>query len=199
MLFGLAAQCANSIGLHQWDHAQNQTSEDEIQERQNVSYCLFILDKAVCWTVGTSPSVSRFDVHITSDAIRDGNKAAIDLVAKAKLAEIEETIHANIYSYKAKAKTEEQAQSAMSKFDLKLQQWLTESGIDNVDVEHTGAQVPPAKLELLIAFFSVRLLLISPFQNHELERVECARKCIRLLLRLWQSTLELGQYLVLSQ
>ncbi len=199
MLFGLAAQCANSIGLHQWEHAQNQVSEDDIQERQNVSYCLYILDKAVCWTTGRSPSVSKFDVHITSDVTRNGEKAAVPLVARARLAEIEETIYTDIYSYKPRAKSEEQAQAAVSKIDLKLQQWLLESEINIVDAQDTGAQVPPTKLESSIAFCSLRLLLVSPFQEHGLERVELARKHIRLLLQLRQSTLESGQYLVLSR
>lgn len=199
MLFGLAAQCADSIGLHQWEHARNQVSEDDIQERQNVSYCLYILDKAVSWTIGRSPSISKFDVHITSDVTRNGEEVAVQLIARARLAEIEETIYGDIYSYKPRAKSEEQAQVAVSKIDLKLQQWLLESEINIVDAQDTGAQVPPTKLELSIAFCSLRLLLVSPFPEHGLERVELARKHIRLLLQLRQSTLELGQYLVLSR
>lgn len=67
-----------------------------IQKRQTVSYCLYLLDKAVCWIDGTFPSVSRFNVYIMSDATGSSNKTAVDFVAKAKLAEIEEIIYANI-------------------------------------------------------------------------------------------------------
>lgn len=198
ILFSLAAQCASSIGLHRWDHAQDQFSEDDRQERQNVSYCLYVLDKAVCWTTGIPPSVSGFDVHITSAMLAAANTTAIDLVAKAKLAGIEETIYADIYSYRATAQTVEQMESAISKIELKLQQWLVESEIDMEDLDQ-DAQIPTVKLELSIAFVSVRLLLIWPSHERRLERVDSARKCIRLLLRLWQSTLELGQYMVISR
>ncbi|KAL8849358.1 MAG: hypothetical protein Q9221_005656 [Calogaya cf. arnoldii] len=135
--------------LSLWEHAQNQVSEDDIQERQNVSYCLYILDKAVCWTTGRSPSVSKSDVHITSDVTRNGEKAPVQLVARARLAEIEETIYAEIYSYKPRAKSEEQAQAAVSKINRNFQQWLLESEINIVDAQDTGAQVPATKLELL--------------------------------------------------
>ncbi|KAL8945378.1 MAG: hypothetical protein Q9211_000087 [Gyalolechia sp. 1 TL-2023] len=185
--------------LSLWDHAQDQVSEDDILERQNVSYCLYILDKAVCWTTGRSPSISKFDVHITSDVKRNGDRAAVQLVARARLAEIEETIYSDIYSYKPRAESGEQAQAAVSKIDLQLQQWLLESGINIVDVQDTGAQVPPTNLELSIAFYSLRLLLVSSFQDRGLERVELARKYIKLLLQLRQSALELGQYPVLSR
>lgn len=199
MLVGLATQCAKSIGLHQWVHAQDQFSEDDFQERQNVSYCLYILDKAVCWTTGIPPSVSGFDVHITSGMLSGCSQAATDLVAKAKLAGIEEIIYTDIYSYRAKAKTDEEMESASLKVELKLQQWLIESGIDMDDVENNDAEIPTVKLELCVAYFSVRLLLIWPFQKHKHERVDYARKCIRLLLHLWQATRELGQYMVISQ
>ena len=197
MLFDLTAHFARCIGLHQWQYSRGQISDEDTQERQNVSYCLYILDKAVCRTTGTSPSILISDVHIVPALISANNEAASYLVAKAKLAEIEETVYLEIYSNQAEAKPEDQARQAVYSIYQGLQDWLANSGIIIEDVENDVTGLSILKIELSIAFFSAQLLLIWPFQGHSgaiFQHKEVAKRCMRLLLRLWRSTSEPGRY-----
>jgi Fungal specific transcription factor domain len=202
MLFHLAAQCAKAIGLHQWEYSRGRFSDEETRERQNVCYCLYILDKAVCWTTGTFPSIPVSDVYINSASTSPDADAATFLIAKAKLAEIEETVYLEIYSNRSEAaKTEEQVRQIVSQISQTLQDWLADSGIDIEDVENgVITQSSASKIELSIAFFSMQLLLIWPFQEHPdamfQRRIEVARRCMKLFLCLWRSTSELAGHCV---
>jgi hypothetical protein len=134
--------------------------------------------------------------------ISSDDEAATYLVAKAKLAEIEDTIYLEIYASQVKAKTEEQVRQIVSKIYQRLQDWLADSGIDIEDMENTVTQISASKIELSIALFSTQLLLIWPFQEHPdamFQRIEVAKRCMRLLLRLWRSTSEPGHYVALPR
>ncbi len=201
MLFDLAAHFAKCIGLRQWQYSRGQISDEDTQERRNVSYCLYILDKAVCRTTGTSPSILISEVHIAPALISPNDEAASYLVAKAKLAEIEETVYLEIYSNQAGAKTEDQTRQVVCDIYQRLQNWLADSGIIIEDVENDVTGLSVLKIEPSIAFFSAQLLLIWPFQGYSdaiFQHKEVAKSCMGLLLRLWRSTSELGRYVTLS-
>jgi len=96
MLLALAARCAKSIGIHQWHSFQGQLSDEDIKERRNISYCLYVLDKAVCWTAGSSPNIPVSDVHFDPCLVSSENNITSCLVAKAEMAKIEETVYLEI-------------------------------------------------------------------------------------------------------
>lgn len=202
LLFNLAAQVARSIGLHQWEYSTGQFSLEDTQQRQNVSYCLYVLDKAVCWTTGGSPGISQFDVTIEPALTLPLDEAATYLVAKAKMARIEEQIYWEIYSSQSRTKTEDQISQIVSMLDLRLQDWSAESGVDLEDSKDCDTFLFCSRIELSIAFYSTRILLIWPFDMHpdvNWHPIDDARKCMRLLLRLWSATSELGHYATLAR
>jgi hypothetical protein len=193
MLFNLAAQCAKPLGLHQWHSSCDQISDEDTLERRNVSYCLYILDKAVCWTTGTSPSIPRSDISISSDLDSSNDEAARYLVIKATLAEIEENSFIQIYSSQASGKTEDQIRESIFDIYHRLQCWSAELKLDAEEVANNVNETSVLEIELSFAFFSIQLLLLWPFQESSdasFQRTEVARRCIRLLLRLWRSASE---------
>lgn len=201
-LFTLAAQCAKSIGIHQWQCFRGQLSAEDAQERRNVSYCLYILDKAVCWTIGTSPSIPISDVQIDSTLMSPDDSTTALLVAKAELATIEETIYLGIYASQVKARTEDQVRQLVSRVSRRLENWLANSGTDLNEVEN-GLESSPSKVELAIDFLCAQLLLLWPYKEHPdimfQQRTEIAQRCMRLLLRLWSSASDQGHRVALPR
>ncbi|KAI0889326.1 fungal-specific transcription factor domain-containing protein [Annulohypoxylon maeteangense] len=198
-LFNMAAQCARSIGVHDWE--RNPLEREDTRERQCVSYCLYILDKTACWIVGGSVSIPVSDVYIDTTLKLFDDKAMNDLVSKTKLAEIEEEIYLEIYARRAPARTEDQVRMMISKFNKKLQDWLVESSKDQ-EADSTASLEPIPKIELSIGFACTQLLYMWPFKEHPdatSQRIEVSRRCMRLLLRLWDSTVEIGHQGILPR
>ncbi|KAI1209353.1 uncharacterized protein F4807DRAFT_91319 [Annulohypoxylon truncatum] len=199
-LFNMAMQCAKSIGVHNWEICARE--QEDTREQQCVSYCLYILDKAVCWTVGASISIPLSDIYIDT-TLKSSHDMTIDsLIAKAKLAEIQEEIYLEIYARRAPARTEEQVQLTISKFNQKLRDWLTESNKDQQDPSTTAPQESIWKIEHSIGFTCTQLLYMWPFREHPdvtSQRTEVSRRCMRLLLCLWGSSAELGHQGILPR
>ena len=104
---------------------------------------------------------------------------------------IEETIYVEMYANQVKPKTESQVRQLVSKVSQRLHQWLVDSGINLEEVE-SMLDSPILEVELAFRFFSAQLLLIWPYKSHP-DAVfrggqEIARKCMKLLLRLWESS-----------
>lgn len=201
-LFALAAQCAKSIGIHQWQCFRGQLSDEDLQERRNLSYCLYILDKAVCWITGTSPSIPISDVHIDSALISPDDSAVARLVARTGLARIEETIYLEMYANQVQARTEDQVRQLGSRILRRLQDWLVDSAIDLDEVENVP-ECSAWKIELAIDFYCAQLLLIWPYQDHPdvifQQRTDVSKRCMRLMLRLWCSVSDEGYHIGLPR
>lgn len=190
-LFALASQCAKSIGVDQWQNCQDQLSDEDAKERRNLSYCLYILDKVICWTCGTFPGITISYIHLDSTTISPDDSAMTLLVARTRLAAIEETIYHEIYACHVKPKNEDQVHQMATELLLRLQDWLASSAVNLGDVE-SGSDSSAWKIELAIQFFCAQLLLIWPYRDHPdaifRRRADLSRRCMRLLLRLWNST-----------
>ena len=190
-LLALAARCAKSIGIHQWHSLQGQLSDEDVKERRNISCYIYVLDKAVCWTAGSSPNVPISDVHIDSALMSSEDSITSYLVAKAELATIEESIYLETYAIQAKAKTEEQIRQFATTTLSKLQGWLTDAGIDLNEIQK-APESSASKVQLAINFLCAKLLLVWPNKRHPdvlfQQSQEVARICMRLLLCLWRSS-----------
>ena len=196
-IFVLAARCAKSIGLNHWQCLQGQLNDDDVQERRNISYCLYILDKTVCWTAGSTPSIPMSDVHIDSTLMSSDDSTTANLVAKAELAKIEESIYLELYASQVKARTEDQVRQLASRISQRLQGWLADSGIGLDEVEN-GPKSSASKVELVIRFLCAQLLFIWPYKGHPdvvfQQSQDVAKRCMRLLLRLWHSPSDPGHH-----
>ncbi|KAI4860984.1 hypothetical protein F4820DRAFT_435196 [Hypoxylon rubiginosum] len=202
-LFNLTAQCAKSIGAHDWERcALGLEGGEGARERKCLSYCLYILDKVVCSTAGTSPYIPASDVHIGTTTASYDDIIMSDLVAKAKLAEIQETIYLEVYARRAPSRTAEQVQLLISKLDQRLHDWLVYSGVDLADIDTDISLTSASKIELSIGFTCTQLLYMRPFKEHHeisFQIIEVARRGMRLLLHLWRSAAELEHQGALSR
>ncbi|KAE8131094.1 putative fungal-specific transcription factor [Aspergillus pseudotamarii] len=200
-LFALATRCAKSIGLHQWHSFHDQLSHENIQERQNISYCLYVLDKAVCWTAGSSPSIPVSEVHFDPCLLPSENGIPSGLVAKADMARIEETVYLEIYAVHVQGRSEDQVREFAATISSRLQECLTESGVDMEKIQKSSEGSAP-HLQLAIRYLSVQLLLIWPHKHHPdpmfQRALEVARMCLKLLLRLWHSPPDQGSQAIFS-
>ena len=198
-IFVLAARCAKSVGLHEWQCLQGQLCDEDVQERRNISYCLYLFDKTVCWTAGSTPTIPISDVHIDSTLILSDNSTTANLVARAELAKIEESIYLDLYASQVKSRTEEQVRHFTSRISQRLQSWLVDSGIDLEEVENMP-ESPASKTELVISFLCAQLLFIRPYKGHPdvifRQSQDVAKRCMTLLLRLWQSPSDPGYHAV---
>ncbi|KAF7171585.1 hypothetical protein CNMCM5623_003954 [Aspergillus felis] len=200
-LLALATRCAKSIGIHQWHSFQGQLSDDDIKERRNLSYCLYILDKALCWTAGSSPSIPASKVHFDPRLVPSENGIPPCLVAKAEMARIEETVYLEIYAVHVQARDEDLVRGFAATILSRLQVCLTESGVDLNKIQKSF-EGSASNLQLAIRYLSVQLLLIWPHKHHPdpmFQRApEVARMCLKLLLRLWHSPPDQGSQAVFS-
>lgn len=149
-----------------------------------------MLDKAVCWTAGSSPIIPSSEVHIDSTLLLSDDPGIAHLVARTELARIEETIYFEAYASQSKSRTKPQVIRLAYGIHRRLQDWLDNLGID-LDQAESSTEYPISKIELAIDFLCTRLLLIWPFKGHPdamfLQGQNIARSCIKLLLRLWNS------------
>ncbi|KAE8551010.1 hypothetical protein EYB25_007242 [Talaromyces marneffei] len=197
-LFTLAVRCAKSIGVHQWHSLQGQISDEDIKERRNISYCLYVLDKTICWTAGSSPNIPISEVQLDSSLMAFGDSIASHLAAKAELAKIEETIYLEVYASQVQVKTAEQVRRIATTILSRLQAWLTDVEI-NLDEIQKDLEISAPKVELAIRFLCTQPFLIWPYKCHPdattfQRSPEIAKICMKLLLRLWHSLPDQGNH-----
>ena len=178
------------------------SSTTKTSMRQKLSYCLYILDKAICWTAGSSPSVPSSDIFIDTAAISSRDDVMTNLVAKVELAKIEETIYCEMYASQATPISEDQVRQIVSVTIRRLENWLADSKINLDEMEKDSESTAPG-IEMAVAFLCAQLLLLWPFEAHvDLEfgqSQEIAKKCMRLLLLLWRSAPDQERYANLPQ
>ncbi|EFQ96991.1 hypothetical protein MGYG_00034 [Nannizzia gypsea CBS 118893] len=198
-LFALAVQCAKSIGIHQWHSFRGDLTNEDMEERRNISYCLYVLDKAVSWTAGSSPNIPATDMHFDPFLATSESSAVCCLLAKTELARIEETVYLEIYANQAKEKNEDQVRDFATMILSRLQSWLADSGIE-FDKLQKVPKSSASNLQLAIRYLCVQLLLIWPHKNHPdgmFQRgQEVAKLCMRYLICLWNSSPDQGNHAV---
>ena len=190
------------MGLHQLDYPISHVRNAYFQERQNICYCLYVLDKVVCWTTGASPSILATDFQILPATQTIDNGAISFLSARAMLAEIEETIYLEIFSRQAGRKTEEHVHHLVSRVRARLHDWATDAGVDVEDQSNGEDRESASKVDLCVSFCNAQLLLTWPFRNHPKfmsQRKDLATKCIKLILRLWHSGPDSESHMILSR
>ena len=202
MLFNLAVQVAKSIGLQHPDYAEHGGDPEVVQERKNIFYSLYIIDKAVSWNAGSSASFCMSDVDPPLILQGQKDEASSHLVARFKIAQIEEEAYLRIYSCQAMRKTDSELSQHVSSLNMMLQNWFAEYGPALMDEIH-GEKLPSSfKSELIFAFHSTRMMVDWPIYK-ELDShsrfLSDARTCLKVLLQLWSTTSELGNYATLPR
>src|SRR5436190_21408121 len=102
------------MGLHQQDHRIEGYSEEEVQERRNLFWTLFVLDKHFSLLTGKSCCLPSYDCDVLRPELEPANKLQKYFNARIGLALVQERIYVGMYSAKALRATRAQKQVAMS-------------------------------------------------------------------------------------
>ncbi|KAF4336977.1 pyridoxal phosphate-dependent transferase major domain protein [Fusarium beomiforme] len=193
LFLALAATGAKPLGLYQLDLSQGSTTE-EIQERQSVFLCLYILGTSRCWIDGQPPQVplrhpEAWFAHTGNTAIDPG------LLARAKLSHIEETIFLKLYSDISGDLCNNRLEQMVSNLTQMLDMFTAEYRLDDVQ---THQDIRFSKAELRIVVSALEVLLYWRI-NIEVEVVNAASKCLSLFIDLWAQNTGLGNHLTVMR
>jgi hypothetical protein len=191
------------MGLHRWDMSvSSNPSPEECLERQNVLYCLYCLDKSVCWSYGWLPSLvaSELSTGISPSTTRPSDEVAAFLSSKFGLAQIEEQLYISLYSGNATIRSVDGlSKTVIKSFHQMLQDWRTTHNMNDEGVEDGSDSTFAfcSRIELVICFLSTRMRLMWPVVEHPEAcnlLLEDARSSLSFLQRLWNATSEQGHY-----
>lgn len=190
----LAAHVAKSMGLYQpqaTSLSASRLSPEEIQERRNVLHCLYYLDKAVCWNIGSLPSVSG-DVVMAAATMKLPDDTPTLMDAKFALSQIEDESYTVLYS--KNPTLQDQIAHKTRSVHARLQEWRSAYHLD----EQNASRLPLCwRLELDISFHHARMRLMWPFVGEPEARALLLQDCrtsLHLLQQLWAATTEHDHY-----
>ncbi|KAJ6442337.1 class II aminotransferase/8-amino-7-oxononanoate synthase [Purpureocillium lavendulum] len=118
LLMTLAVMTAKSIGLHKWEPLEGQLDQDEVEDRRQVFYCLYILENSRCWTDGRPPDITMTSPDIWLAATQSSNELHRKLAARAGriISELDQDMQRCCSAYDCERETEQQA----SPFDMEF-------------------------------------------------------------------------------
>jgi hypothetical protein len=127
-LAATAARLAHASGLHRWLDDFG-FSEEQADERRNVFWVLYILDKGICLQSGRPPLIHDQDIGVALPKEEEGKlfpsgrpKFNTFRIA-AKLAMIESRVYSELYSARSQTKSPLQKLKAVGEFDSALEKW----------------------------------------------------------------------------
>lgn len=196
MVFHSATQVAKSIGLHHLDYTDTSISTEERHEQMGVLSCLRILDKGVLWTAGWPVCLPVSDATI--QLTLDSSLCEVEkfFVSRLRLSQIEEEVFVELFSNESRRQSPLQRLQSVSKLNKTLQSWWSEHGAATEGVAFDDFP-SCTNAELNYCFHVIRLMVNWPVeknQNAYSRFVEDARASLRLILRLWEATSEIGHY-----
>ncbi|KAK0623887.1 hypothetical protein B0T14DRAFT_565203 [Immersiella caudata] len=204
LLFGFAVHVAKSIRLHTPEVANAQLSPEDVQERQRTLHCLHIVKAAVHWSNGWSPDISGSDPVSTSNRLSNfhepsnaSDAATRHLVARVKLAQIEEQIHASLYTNESHTGGCGGTARTVSELEEVVQDWWDEYGSEDAEDEACDNFVA----ERALMFRLTRILVLWPVADDSdtcLRLLDDARCCMRQFIRLWRRKGDLGLFASLT-
>ncbi|KAL8335895.1 hypothetical protein RB598_009872 [Gaeumannomyces tritici] len=156
LVLTLANQVAKSMGLHQPQGWSSSMSPEESEERRNVLYCLYCLDKTVSWNHGCAPSVGSTAGLLAGLTVSrpgprlgppeqpggdgdgsGGGSGALYMSARFALAQIDDNLYASLYGPEAAAAPQgfegQFRKISLEGFEARLGHWRKVYELENVD------------------------------------------------------------------
>ncbi|WQF80922.1 hypothetical protein CDEST_05936 [Colletotrichum destructivum] len=212
----LAHQVAKSMGLYQSQEGRSKLSPEEFEERQNILYCLYCLDKTVCWSHGCSSSNGSafgFLGGVTGTqppADQSGDTGVTHYMsARFALAQIDDVLYASLYGPDVTATQCFEGQSKdlnFHGFEAQLRHWADVHGLGSDAGAGAGGGESAAddendrfsltsRLDLEISYKLTHMQLLLRFLDDpevSVSLLEDARSCLVSLQRLWAATSDPG-------
>ncbi|TAQ88844.1 hypothetical protein B7494_g2839 [Chlorociboria aeruginascens] len=170
VLLAAALKLAQTMGLHR--HNQNPSlAEWQIEERKNVFWIIYILDKDISLRAGHPPAQDDDDMDVELPSRMVSNlpltMSGVDTIsffdARIRLAVIQGRIYKKLYSVKATRQSHVQKLAATRELDIILRNWRSTLSIDFEENEiiELGAPITAAILHIIILRMSyVKCMII---------------------------------------
>jgi hypothetical protein len=204
LLFGFAVHVAKSIRLHTPEFGNAQLGPEDVQERQRTLHCLNIVKAAVHWSngwssdiYGSGPLSASNKLSIIHEPLNTNDAAARHLVARVKLAQIEEQIYASLYASEFHVGGCGGTARTVSELEEVVQDWWDEYGSEDAEDETCDTYVA----ERALMFRLTRILVLWPVADDAdtcLRLLDDARCCMRQFVRLWRTKADLGLFASLT-
>jgi len=195
------------MGLHRLGTSPGvQLDEADLQERQNVLYCLTFLDRATCWCHGSLSKLSPCDTAMFNfpSTSQPTANASRSLYARFALSRIQDRIYSSLYSRTAIGQASQAAGVAKETITSLLQdleQWRIAHGVDLKQC--LGDDATGLQTELALLYYQTRTRVLWPVggRHDGAARMlaEDSWSCVHLFGRLWTWTSEQGHYASLSR
>ncbi|KAI9852345.1 MAG: hypothetical protein M1838_001050 [Thelocarpon superellum] len=122
VLTAAAARLAHAIGLHRRLNADFGLSAAQTQDRRNVFWILYMLDKATSLRSGRPSVINDEDVGIDLPSHEEGQEPN-KFRSMAILALLESRVYSRLYSARSRTRSRFERLKAVSQLDLELQKW----------------------------------------------------------------------------
>lgn len=173
------------MGLHQQlSDPSNIHASAQAEERKNVFWTLFVLDKSMSLMTGHSCSLPSYDCDVPLPEVTQEYPLHPQFLARIRMARIQEQIHKNLYAVEASRKTDAERRKAIVQMDAELRDWwnlhkdiIRQEKIDGAKIEDlVGA-------ELSFCFYNSRIMVhrAGSIPGRKSECLDDARACIAIM------------------
>jgi hypothetical protein len=162
---------------------------------RNLSYCLFILDKAASWITGTPPGLPAHMVSIRNNSNNSNTAETIEqdagnFITRAKFACIEEKIYTYLYTEHSRLNTEEEFHQIVRGLYQDLQTWALEC---DINLDPGEKSITSELCSFYAARILIKWLLHTSSPGIDASMMEDMRKYMVSIVRLWDTNTKAGQ------
>ena len=186
---------AKIIGIHQENCIASDAFDIGVEERRDVFWVLFVLDKQMCVLTGNSYSISSSDCDVQLPRQIPGSFFNQQFLARIQLALLQERIYSGLYSTEGIRQTSGEVERVIDRLSTELQKWydahelvLTDQLVDG------GPQVPFVGAEMTFWYYNCCVLVLrrSSDSARRSQSLQDSRSAISSIQRIWERKRLLG-------
>ncbi|KAA8894590.1 fungal-specific transcription factor domain-containing protein [Sphaerosporella brunnea] len=201
-LLSQAARSAQALGLHRRGKPQPGISRSQIEERKNLFWCIYMLDKQMSLLFGRAACLPEFDCDVELP-IDDGTNAYYkNFMAQIAMARVQSAIYVRLYSAQAATQSQRDLEVAVLELDREVDAWWEEWG-EMTDYEKKGGPFRAVDyfehVHLKFTYYSAVTLInrmarlgMGLYVASEQKALESARAAIRLVMQAVTNSPDLG-------
>lgn len=201
-LFSLACQVAKAVGLHQ--NVESASSRDTSEEeRINLFWTLFIMDKQLALMCGKGCHLHGFDCDVPLPASETTNDMPLrdHWVAAIKLAFLNENIYRSLYSAESTRSSDAQHQRKVEALTQKLNSWAAAHQQLLSEDESWSSQKSASSLELRYSMLTSQILVLrrSKKKESKAQILTNARASLNIIKELCQAPITIASNVALER
>jgi hypothetical protein len=201
-LLSQAARSAQALGLHRRGKPQPGTSRRQVEERKNLFWCIYVLDKQMSLLFGRSACLPDYDCDVELPTDDGSNVFYKNTIAEIAMARIQSAIYVRLYSAQAAAQSQHDLEIAILELDREVDAWWEEHG-EITDYERKGSPFRAIDyyehVHLKFTYYTGVTLInrmarpgMSIYASSEQKALDSARAAIKLTMQAVANSPDLG-------